>query len=184
MFIWVLACMLLAAQSDSLANCATDDIVLHYEYLGACGYTQSSSFTLTEDKYITRIRIWYDTYRGGNTLSATLSGPDGYTTSSGTINANGCYGNWCAAMWDIEQTLKTGTYTLVADNDYVCSNPSGQTTLILYGCDSKEAETPDGLNPPSGISVIDKTTSPSDAPVYMGNIITTNNTPGTGLRLF
>lgn len=177
MFIWVLACMLLAAPSDSLANCASDDIVLHYEYLGACGYTQSSSFTLTEDKYITRIRIWYDTYMGGNTLSATLSGPDGYNTSSGTINVSGCYGNWCAAMWDIEQTLKTGTYTLVADNEYVCSNPSGETTLILYGCDPKEVEIPDGLNPPSGISVIDKTTSPSDAPLYMGNIITTNNTP-------
>lgn len=118
----------------SQGGCSEEKTVLHYNYLGACGYTQSTSFTLAEETNITRIRIWYDTSVGGNTLYATLSGPNGYKSASGKITKGGCQGRWCEASWNLNQVLKAGTYTLTADSKSVCSNPSGQTTLVLYGC--------------------------------------------------
>jgi len=134
-FLCVWVCVFFAAPSISWCSCSTEEIVLHYDYLNACGHTQSTSFTLAEDTNISRIRIWYDTDVGGDTLSATLSGPDGYSSASGTILTNGqCQWNWCEAIWNLDELFKSGTYTLTADSNSVCSNPSGQTTLILYGC--------------------------------------------------
>jgi len=139
-FICVLLCVVFAVPSISWGSCSEEKIVLGYSYLGACGYTQSTSFTLAEENYITRIRIWYDTSVGGNpltgvnTISATLSGPNGYSSASGIITKGGCQGSWCEAIWNLNQALKAGTYTLTAGSKSVCSNPSGQTTLILYGC--------------------------------------------------
>ncbi len=118
----------------SRGSCSEEKTVLHYEYLGACGYTQSTSFTLAEETNITRIRVWYDTHVGGNALSATLAGPNGYSSVSGKITKGGCQWSWCEANWNLQQALKAGTYTLTADSTSVCSNPSGKTTLILFGC--------------------------------------------------
>ncbi|MBF0303372.1 MAG: hypothetical protein HQK73_10045, partial [Desulfamplus sp.] len=163
-----LAMVVFALPSLSFGSCETEEVIIHNKYLGACGYTDSSSFTLDKDTYITRIRIWYDTSIGGDTLSATLSGSNGYTNSSGEITKEGCYGVWCAAMFNINQILKAGTYTLKADSKSVCSNPSGATTLILYGCDAEE-QLPDdsleGINPPNGISTVDANANPNNAPV-------------------
>ena len=133
------------AGSTQPAGCSEEKVVLTYNYLGGCGYTQSTSFTLAEESYITRIRIWYDTSVGGNTLSATLSGPNGYSSASGIISKNGCQGNWCEAMWNLNQELKAGNYTLTADSKSVCSNPSGQTTLILYGCNIQSPSPTPGM---------------------------------------
>ncbi|MBF0376480.1 MAG: hypothetical protein HQK72_03250 [Desulfamplus sp.] len=170
----MLAVVIFALPSLSFGSCKTEEIIIHNEYLGACGYTDISTFTLDKDTYITRIRIWYDSYISGDTLSATLSGPDGYTNSSGEIYKDGCYGNWCAAMFNINKVLKAGTYTLKADSKSVCSNPSGATTLILYGCDAEEQlpdDSAEGINPPNGISMVDANANPNNAPVYMGNIV-------------
>ncbi len=120
------------------SDCMTEKTVLQYEYLGSCGYTRSSLFTLSEDVYVTRIRIWYDSGVGGEKLTAVLSGPEGYYSESGIIIRGSCYGGWCEAIWHINHLLKAGNYTFMADSESVCANPSGQTTLILYGCSPED----------------------------------------------
>ncbi len=184
-FIFVFISLLFSVPQIYAEFCPTEEVMLHNKYLGVCGYTQTSSFTLEKDTYITRIRIWYDASIGGDTLSATISGPDGYTKASGEINKEGCYGIWCAAMFYFNEVLKAGKYTVTANSKSVCYNPSGETTLILYGCDA-EIEQPDetdddleGIAPPNGISVIDATTNPLSAPVYMGNIANSGGSVGT-----
>ncbi len=180
--VFLIAGIVFAVPSVSWGDCETEEVMLHNKYLGVCGYTEKSSFTLEKDTYITRIRIWYDTSIGGDTLSASISGTDGYAKTSGKINKEGCYDIWCAAMFNINQILKAGTYTVTADSKAVCYNPSGETTLILYGCEPEDAlpdDTVEGITPPNGISVLDVTANPSSAPVYMGNIVSSGGNAGT-----
>jgi len=171
-FILAWACLFFVAPQSVIATCSTESVLLDNKYIGACGYTQSTSFTLTEDSDVARIRIWYDTSVGGNTLSATLSGPAGYSSTSGSITKGGCQWSWCEANWYLDQVLKAGTYTLKANSQSVCSNPSGQTTLTLFGCAPEQTE---GVDPPYGVSLVDANSNPNDAPVYMGNIVSIDN---------
>ncbi|MBF0230345.1 MAG: hypothetical protein HQK63_12280, partial [Desulfamplus sp.] len=175
----MLAIVALALPSLSFGSCETEEFIIHNQYLGACGHTQTTSFTLDKDTNITKIRIWFDTSIAGNTIFAMLYGPDGYKNSFIQTTNSPCQGSWCEAMWSINDVLKAGTYELMADSSSICSNPSGQTTLILYGCETKADDIPDappdnsteGINPPDGVSVVDATSNPASAPVYMGNIV-------------
>ncbi|MBF0390980.1 MAG: hypothetical protein HQK71_12850, partial [Desulfamplus sp.] len=178
--IWALASVAIAVPQLYAMACSTEETVLHYEYLGACGHTQTTSFTLDKDTNITKIRIWFDTSIAGETIFAILSGPDGYTNSFIKTSDGPCQWSWCEAMWNIDQMLKAGTYTITADSSSICSNPSGQTTLILYGCDVQTDEKPDnpadnssdaeGIDPPKGVEWFDLSDKPADAPVYMGKM--------------
>ncbi|MBF0376481.1 MAG: LamG domain-containing protein [Desulfamplus sp.] len=144
-FILSLALMLvmaiLALPPSSWCSCETEEIIIPNKYTGACGYTQSSSFTLDKDTYATRIGIWYDTNIGGNTLSVNLSGTNGYSNNGGKTTKGSCQWSWCEGIWSINQTLKAGTYTLTANSKSICANPSGQTTLTIYGCAADNSTT-------------------------------------------
>jgi len=178
-FIWASVFLIFAAPSVAWTSCSVEEVVLHYQYLGACGYTQSTSFTLAEKTTITRIGIWYDTNFGGDSLSVTLTGNNGYLTASGTTTKGASQWSWCEGVWNIDQTLQAGTYTLRSDSQSICANPSGLTTLTIYGCipDDPADNQSDGINPPEGLSVVDATSNHGSAPVYMGNLVTTGNLP-------
>lgn len=113
--------------------CTTESTVLSNNYLGACGYQQSTAFSLSQATTISRIRIWYDFNRGGSSLNVTITGPNGYAYSSATTRG-GCYTNWCEGMIALNATLPAGTYTVATNSNSVCADPSGKTTLVLYGC--------------------------------------------------
>ncbi len=116
------------------SGCTSEEVILKYEYLGACGHTSISSFTLPEDVYISRIRIWYDTDIGEEEPLFFLSRSFFYFNETDTTIKGDCVGQWCEAWWDINELLEAGDYQLFTDSDSICSNPSGQTTLVLYGC--------------------------------------------------
>ena len=182
-------CMFAAYPSFSWSRCSEEKVILDYKYLGECGHTDVSYFTLNKDAYITKIRVWFDTSTAGgidkDSIFLFLSGPDVYSDSA-LISSNGeCQGYWCEGIWNINQHLKAGDYELFDETISMCANPSGQTTLKLYGCEA-EIEQPDdtnnnveGIAPPNGISVIDATANPSSAPVYMGNITSSGGNAGT-----
>ncbi len=134
-FIWAWVLVIFAYPSISWGSCSAEKIVIDNHYINACGYTQSTSFSLDKDTTITRMRIWYDTYVGGDSISATLTGPNGYSSVSGAITKGEGQWTWREAIWNLNQTLKAGTYTLTANSKSVCSDPSGKTTLLLYGCE-------------------------------------------------
>ncbi|MBF0376478.1 MAG: hypothetical protein HQK72_03240 [Desulfamplus sp.] len=185
MYIWVF--ILILVPSISWTQCSTEGTILNYEYIGGCEHTEVTSFTLNKPANITKIRIWFDTSMAGgiagDSMFLFLSGPDGYSNSA-SITSNGkCQGRWCEAIWNIDQQLKAGDYDLIADANAICANPSGQTTLVIYGCELENQPSDDtdnntqGINPPKGVSVIDATSNPSKAPVYMGNIVAAGDVP-------
>lgn len=124
-------------QPVAAASCPTSDATLvSIPYTGSCGLTQTSSFTLDKKSNVDRIRIWYDTNVGSNTLNYTLSGSNGYSWSGSTVKG-GCdtfQKNWCEGIITLSQQLPAGSYTVSINSTSMCSNPSGQTTLVVYGC--------------------------------------------------
>jgi hypothetical protein len=125
----------------SSATCTTSEDIVSYAYLGSCGLTNSTSFTLSHDKTITNIRVWYNTGVGGSSLAVTLSGPNSYNGSATLPKNSSCQSGWCEANWALGQTLPHGNYTLVANSASICSNPSGLTTLVIRGCSASAVTT-------------------------------------------
>lgn len=168
---------------SALGTCPEESVLIDHHYIGACGHTQTTAFSLDEARHVTKIRIWYDTAVGGDTVSAVLVGDNGYFNESGIIEKGGCQWSWCAAFWEIDDRLEPGEYTLMIDSQSICSDPSGATTLVLYGCDVDEVPPVDdppavvGIDPPHTITLIDETPSPEDAPVYMGPMVVQNGLP-------
>lgn len=73
---------------------------------------------------------------GSDTLNISIGGSNGYTWS-GTSTKGGCdpfQSNWCEGLVDLNSQLFAGTYTVTIDSVSMCSNPSGLTTLVVYGC--------------------------------------------------
>ena len=168
-----------AFMGTASATCSVEDRLIDPHYIGACGHTQTTSFSLDEPADITKIRIWYDTLAGGDTISAYLIDDNGYFNESGTIEKGGCQWSWCEAMWEINDRLEPGEYMLMADSESICLDPSGATTLVLFGCDADDDVPPIsiGIDPPHTVTLIDETSSPEEAPVYMGPMVVKNGLP-------
>ncbi len=66
-------------------DCSEESTLVENEYLGACEVDDESEFILGEESFVSRIKIWYDTSIGGDTLRANIYGPDGYSWSGSTI---------------------------------------------------------------------------------------------------
>ncbi len=161
------------------ATCPEESVLIDHHYIGACGYTETTSFSLNEPANITKIRIWYDTLAGGDSISAYLIGDNGYFNESGTIEKGGCQWSWCEAVWELNDRLEQGEYMLMADSESICLDPSGATTLVLFGCDADDDVPPisSGIDPPHTVTLIDQTSSPEEAPVYMGPMVVQNGLP-------
>lgn len=122
--------------TPNMASCSDDATLVKYEYLGACGLTASSKFTLSSKSLVNKIRIWYDTNIGSNKLNVTINGSSGYSWT-GTTTKGDCdtyQKNWCEGIVMLNKELEAGTYTVAIDSTSMCANPSGQTTLFVYGC--------------------------------------------------
>lgn len=140
LFSMLLLAIALAVPSHGVAACASESNLYEIPYLGACSYNQTNGFTLSAPSYVTRIRIWYDTSKVSGALSATLSGPDGLSMTQ-TTTKGGCQWSWCEGWFTVNSTLAAGTYSVKASSPYVCANPSGASTLVVYGCADSSSST-------------------------------------------
>ena len=156
--------------ADDYTDLNTEEVILKYEYLGVCGYTDFSWFTLDEDAYVTRIRIKYDLNVGGENITAFLSGPNDEFIESGAIVRGECFGEWCEAIWNVNRLFDAGEYFFIADSESLCENPSGDTTLILYGYDPDDGGNSD--------SVVILTDSSPDTTITAGSTAQVYGTTG------
>ncbi len=116
------------------STCAQEAELINNRYMGACGVSDTQTFELTQRVFVTRIRVWHNPrLTGTDTPNVTITGPNGYNFS-GTTTKGGCYAGWCEAMVSLNQELSPGTYRLSIPTASICTDPSGKTTLILYGC--------------------------------------------------
>ncbi len=124
------------ATDPGYTTCQKDELLVHYEYLGACGLTQSTDFSLASTSTVDKIRIWYNTNIGSPALTVNISSANGYNWS-GMTTLGGCdtyQKNWCEGLVMLNTQLAAGTYTVAIDSTSMCANPNGLTTLLVYGC--------------------------------------------------
>lgn len=124
---------------ETPSTCTQEVELINNRYLGACGMSDTQTFDLARSVFVTRIRVWhYPDKTGTDTPYVTITGPNGYRFSGNTTKGD-CYAGWCAAMVTLNQNLSPGTYTLSIPSVSICTDPSGKTTLILYGCSGADS---------------------------------------------
>ncbi|MCX7086918.1 MAG: hypothetical protein NTV00_02570 [Methylococcales bacterium] len=154
--------------------CNADATLVRYDYLGACGLTKTSSFTLDKASDVSRIRIWYNTNVGGDSLKVNITGANGYAWS-GQSTKGGCdtyQKNWCEGIVTLNTQWAAGNYTLAIDSVSMCSNPSGATTLLVYGCPTS---TPSVLPIDQWIDGFDITIDQNNVDVFLPSPTFTDN---------
>lgn len=146
------------AEPIAKTSCSDSATVVKYDYLGACGLTRNSSFTLFSAANVTKIRVWYNTQVGSVPLQVAITGPNGYQWQ-GVTSKGGCdtfQKQWCEGIITLNQNLAQGTYTVDVGSQSMCANPSGQTTLIVYGCPDLSAALPESLAAPENFRYVIK----------------------------
>lgn len=137
--IYVMLFLLIAAgiAQRAEAACTQEQELVNFKYIGACGVSNVQTFNLGQSAFVTRIRIWHNTNITGTTPPpVTITGPGGYSFS-GSTTKGGCdtyQTNWCEAWVSLDQDLSPGAYTLSIPTSSICTDPSGNTTLVVYGC--------------------------------------------------
>jgi hypothetical protein len=127
-----------ASPDETPPTCTQEVELINNRYMGACGMSDTQTFNLARSVFVTRIRVWhYPDKTGTDTPYVTISGPNGYRFSGNTTKGD-CYAGWCEAMVTLNQNLSPGTYTLSIPTASICTDPSGKTTLILYGCSKSD----------------------------------------------
>ncbi|MFQ3683883.1 FHA domain-containing protein [Roseiflexus sp.] len=116
------------------STCTQEVELINNKYMGACGTSDTQTFELTQRVLVTRIRVWHNLdITGTDAPYVTITGPNGYNFS-GNATKGDCYASWCEAMVALNQYLSPGIYQLSIPTASICTDPSGKTTLILYGC--------------------------------------------------
>lgn len=103
-------------------------------YLGACNYTDTSEWTLTQDLAVSKFQLWYKWQTNETTLPVTVT-KDGQPFATFTATRGDCdpyQASWCNADYDINKTLPAGTYTTKIDTNQQCLKPGGTGTVRLY----------------------------------------------------
>jgi hypothetical protein len=103
----------------------------------ACGYTDTSSITITEDVFVTKLRMWYYWEKGETKLTYTLT-KDGASFASGELERGGCdpyQTSWCEANYLPDKEFPKGTYVLKAGKAKLCQNSGskGNGMYVVYG---------------------------------------------------
>lgn len=121
----------------SASSCSNPNstLVMH-QYLGVCGLTKTTEFSLSSKSEVGKIRIWYDTDIGTNKLIVTIKGPNNYQwvgeTTKGSCDPYQAH--WCEGNIWLNTQLEAGKYSVSINSSSMCTNPSGETTLFVYGC--------------------------------------------------
>lgn len=91
---------------------------------GGCDYTDTSTFNISGNKFITSLETWYNWQPGENTLNYTLY-KDGNPVSSGSFHKGSCdtyQTSWCVGNTALNKNLSSGTYKVKYAKSKVCNN--------------------------------------------------------------
>ncbi|PIY95765.1 MAG: hypothetical protein COY66_05895 [Candidatus Kerfeldbacteria bacterium CG_4_10_14_0_8_um_filter_42_10] len=117
-------------------------------YLGACSFTDSSAWTLSENFTVSKFQIWYKWQTGETALPVTVY-KDGVEFASFEAKRGDCdpyQTTWCNADYAINKDFSAGNYTTKIPAAYQCLKPGGTGTVRLYGA-AAAAEEPNLIAP-------------------------------------
>ena len=152
-----------ASESASTTTQSVDDtktdssLTMIYDntenYLGGCGKTDSTSFTLTKDMGVVLMQIWYTWGSSEKNVSFTLT-KDGSAFASGVFTkTTECQWTWCNGNYTINKTFSKGsTYTVTLGNANMCQDPKSRGSVRLFGVVKSSAETSGKTDTTSGKS--------------------------------
>jgi hypothetical protein len=105
--------------------------------IGGCSYTDTSTFTIPVDAYVTDLRMWYNWNQGEIKLPYTLT-KDGAEFSKGDLVRASCdpyQTSWCEAVYYANKTFPAGTYVLKSATSRMCQNSgsNGNGFYTVYG---------------------------------------------------
>ena len=105
--------------------------------IGACDYTDTSTFTLEEEVFVSKLRMWYYWGAGETTLPYTLT-LNGEEFASGELERASCdpyQTSWCEANYYANKNFPAGAYVLKAGSAKLCQNAEsgGNGMYIIYG---------------------------------------------------
>ncbi len=117
-------------------NAAAETLVFDSSntYLGACGYTDSSQWTLARALTVSKIQLWYYWQANETTLPVTVT-KDGAEFASYTATRGSCdpyQASWCNADFAINKEFSAGTYATKIANKYQCLKPGDTGVVRLY----------------------------------------------------
>lgn len=103
----------------------------------ACGHTDTSEFSLEEEVFVSKIRVWYQWESNETELGFTLKKGDALVFE-GVLEKDGCdpyQTSWCGASYYPNQKMSAGEYVLTTDNARVCQNSgtNGNGMYTIYG---------------------------------------------------
>lgn len=104
-------------------------------YLGACGYTDTTTFTLDKELDVSLFQVWYYWNSGEGPLAFTVK-KDGADFLSGELTRSSCdpyQTSWCNGDLRVNKPFPTGSYEVKVANARKCAIPGGNGTVRLYG---------------------------------------------------
>jgi len=135
LFVWM-------AAKDFNPVLAQESLTLIYDtsnhYLGTCGLTDKTTWTLEKDLEVKLFQIWYNWDAGETQVGFTLK-KDGQAFLAGIATRSQCdpyQKSWCNGDLKVEKTFTEGTYELKVDKRKQCAIPNGNGTVRLYGLET------------------------------------------------
>lgn len=135
-------------------------------YLGACGYTDTTTFTLDKELDVSLFQVWYYWNSGEGPLAFTVK-KDGADFLSGELTRSSCdpyQTSWCNGDLRVNKPFPTGSYEVKVANARKCAIPGGNGTVRLY---SLATATPTSTNTPT--IVITQKLTVTSAPIFVEN---------------
>jgi hypothetical protein len=110
--------------------------------IAACGYTDTSTFTISQEVYVAKLRMWYYWSKDEVKLPYTLT-KDGVEYSKGDLVRASCdpyQTSWCEANIYPKKNMPAGKYIMTVANKKMCQN-SGTQGNGMYGVYGKKLGT-------------------------------------------
>lgn len=111
-------------------------------YLGACGFTDTTTWELENTLNVTTFQIWYKWNAGEEEVAFTLN-KDGAEFLTGEVTRSECdpyQTSWCNGNLEVNKKFPQGSYDLKVAAKRQCAIPSGNGTVRLYGTESTSSE--------------------------------------------
>ena len=150
-FVVIFVFMALGLSRSVLTQAQTTDTLIYdtsNHYLGECGYTDTTTFTLDKDLDVSLFQVWYMWNSGEGPLAFTVK-KDEVEFLSGDLTRSSCdpyQTAWCNGDLRVNKVFPIGSYEVKVANSRKCAVPSGNGAVRLY---TAQAVTPTGIVTPT-----------------------------------
>lgn len=118
--------------ADTLVFDSTD------HYLGACRFTNTSTWELSQDITVSKFQVWYKWDQGEVSLPVTVlkNGEQFLSFDAKRGDCDPYQTTWCNADYQVNKVFPKGTYSTQIPTNRQCLKPGGTGAVRLYTNDA------------------------------------------------